>query len=70
MDWKDCLQIVEDLQQKLVVAYRNKDLKLVKKLQNKITRSYTARTLAVQKVISNKGGKNRQNNPKKRRRNR
>ena len=55
INWKQCFEILEKLQYKILIAYRNKDVKLVKIRQHELTRSFAARAIAVRKVVSNKG---------------
>ena len=55
IDWKQCFKTLEELQYKILIAYRDKDMKLVKIYQHELTRSFAARALAVRKVVSNKG---------------
>jgi len=55
IDWKQCFKILEELQYRILIAYRDKDMKLVKMYQHELTRSFAARAIAVRKVVSNKG---------------
>lgn len=55
INWKQCYVHLSELQYKILIAYREKDMKLVKIHQHTLTRSFAARALAVRKVVSNKG---------------
>ena len=55
INWKQCFERLEKQQYKILIAYREKDIKLVQKYQHELTRSFAARALAVRKVVSNKG---------------
>lgn len=55
INWKQCFETLEKLQYKILIAYRDKDMKLVKIYQHELTRSFAARSIAVRKVVSNKG---------------
>ena len=55
INWKQCFETLEKLQYKILMAYRDKDMKLVKIYQHELTRSFAARAIAVRKVVSNKG---------------
>lgn len=55
IDWKQCFVVLRKLQYKIVVALREKDLKLVKIRQHELTPSFAARALAVRKVVTAKG---------------
>ena len=55
INWKQCFETLEKLQYKILIAYRDKDMKLVKIRQHELTRSFAARAIAVRKVVSNKG---------------
>lgn len=57
INWKQCYETLNELQYNILIAYREKDLKLVRINQYKLTRSFAARAIAVRKVVSNKGGK-------------
>ena len=54
-NWKRCFETLEKLQYNILIAYRDRDMKLVKIRQHELTRSFAARAIAVRKVVSNKG---------------
>jgi len=57
IDWKKCNKQVANLQEKIVVAWKEGNHKKVKRLQEILINSFHARALAVKKVVSNDGGK-------------
>lgn len=57
IDWNECAERLSALQYGILIAYREKDMKLVAKLQYELTRSFAARAMSVRKVVGNKGGK-------------
>jgi hypothetical protein len=57
IDWKKAETKVKDLQEKIVIATLNNDLKEVYRLQWTILNCLEAKALAVRRVITNKGGK-------------
>lgn len=57
INWKQCHVVLRRLQYKIVVAYREKNMKLVTIYQHELTRSFAARALAVRKVVTAKGKK-------------
>jgi RNA-directed DNA polymerase len=57
INWKQCHVVLRRLQYRIVIAYREKNMKLVKIRQHELTRSFAARALAVRKVITAKGKK-------------
>lgn len=57
IDWKKAEMKVKDLQERIVKAKLEKDMKGVYNLQWKLLKSFEAQALAVRKVVTNKGGK-------------
>jgi RNA-directed DNA polymerase len=57
IDWHKVETKVKDLQEKIVAATMEKDLKEVYRLQWILIQSFEARALAIRKVVTNKGGK-------------
>lgn len=55
INWKRCFETLEKLQYNILIAYRDKDMKLIKIRQHELTRSFAARAIAVRKVVSNRG---------------
>lgn len=55
IDWKECHRQLEILQNNLVIATQNGNIKDVKAVQNRILRSFSSRALAVKQVTTNKG---------------
>jgi len=55
INWKQCNNYVQNVQFKMVVAYKNGNLKLVLKLQYKLMKSFPCRALAVRQVVTNDG---------------
>jgi len=55
--WKEIMIIVRDLQNKIVKATLEKNMRLVYKLQNQLVSSFEGRALAIRKTVSNSGGK-------------
>ena len=57
IDWKKAQAKVKELQEKIVIATLDNDIKEVYRLQWLIIDSFEAKALAVRRVITNKGGK-------------
>lgn len=57
IDWKKAETVVKDLQEKIVIATLNENMKEVYFLQWKLLNTFEAKTLAIRKVITNKGKK-------------
>lgn len=57
IDWNEQLKTVSELQEKIVVAWKQGDKEKVIRLQQILVRSFAARSLAVKRVISNSGGR-------------
>ncbi|CAM9149670.1 unnamed protein product [Ectocarpus fasciculatus] len=57
IDWKEARTFVSDLQQKMVVAYKNNNWSEVFRLQQQLMHSFEGRATAVRKVVSNEGSK-------------
>ena len=55
--WKKHYSEVSQIQESIVMAYKNKDYKLVYQLQRKLVVSYASRTLAIRRVVTNSGSK-------------
>ena len=58
INWRENCAFVNKLQEKLMVAYKNKNWKEVHSTQLKFMMSFEGRALAVRKVVTNDGGKN------------
>lgn len=57
INWKKTETVVKDLQEKIVIATLNENMKEVYFLQWKLLNTFEAKALAIRKVITNKGGK-------------
>lgn len=57
IDWKKAEAKVKDLQEKIVIATLNGNMKEVYKLQWTLLQSFEAQALAIRKIVTNKGGK-------------
>ena len=55
IDWKKAEAVVKDLQEKIVIATLNENMKEVYFLQWKLLNTFEAKALAIRKVITNKG---------------
>lgn len=55
INWYKCQKELARIQEKVAVAYMNKDKNKVIKYQELIIKSFAARALAVKKVITNRG---------------
>lgn len=55
--WKEIMIRIRDLQNKIVEATLEKDMRLVYKLQNQLVSSFEGRALAIRKTVINSGGK-------------
>ena len=51
--WKNIMIRVRDLQNKIVKATLEKDMRLVYKLQNQLVSSFEGRALAIRKIVIN-----------------
>lgn len=56
ISWKHVNRYIEDLQCKIVVAYRNRDIKEMYRLQDLLMRSWAGRAMAVRKTTTASGG--------------
>jgi RNA-directed DNA polymerase len=54
--WKLFHEEVSKIQEEIVMAYKNKNLRLVYQLQRKLVTSLSGRALATRRVITNSGG--------------
>ena len=54
--WKPFHQQVSKIEEEIVMAYKNKNLRLVYQLQRKLVTSLSGRALAIGRVITNSGG--------------
>lgn len=57
INWKKVEAVVKDLQEKIVIATLNENMKEVYLLQWKLLNTFEAKALAIRKVITNKGRK-------------
>lgn len=57
MPWILFYQQVSKTQEEIVMAYKNKDLRLVYQLQRKLVTSLPGRGLPIRRVVTNSGGK-------------
>jgi RNA-directed DNA polymerase len=57
INWKKAEAVVKDLQEKIVIATLNENIKEVYNLQWKLLNTFEAKALAIRKVITNKGGR-------------
>lgn len=57
IDWRKCHETLQQMQERLVEEYRQKQDKNVKNIQRQIVTSFAARALAVRRVASNSGNK-------------
>lgn len=57
IDWRKCHETLQQMQERLVEEYRQKQDKNVKNIQRQIVTSFAARALAVRRVASNSGHK-------------
>lgn len=57
IDWKRAEMKVKDLQEKIVIATLNNDMKEVYNIQWKLINCFEAKAIAIRRVVTNRGGK-------------
>lgn len=57
IDWKKAEMKVKDLQEKIVIATLNSDMREVYNLQWKLINCFEAKAIAIRRIVTNKGGK-------------